>query len=71
MLKPVQHDVIPAQLNSLDNPANDGVKVSAVGLDLPDVNDIVTATGICTMEKVSGDRFAVILARDQDDIVVL
>lgn len=56
---------------AVDSAANDGVKVSAPGLTLPDVDDFVTATGICTLEKVNGYRYPVLLARDQDDLVVV
>ena len=35
------------------------------------VSAFVTATGICTLEKVNGYRFPVVLARDQDDLAVV
>ena len=57
---------------AVDSSGNyEGVKVSASGLTLPDVDDFVIATGICSAEKVSGELYPVVIARDSDDLVVV
>lgn len=54
-----------------DSADNAGVKVSAVGLTLPALNNWVTATGICSVEKPGGAVYPVVLARGQGDLLIV
>ena len=56
----------------IDSGDHDGAKISASGF-IPqglEVDNFVTATRICSIEKVSNVLYPVIIARDSDDLVV-
>ena len=56
---------------AVDSADNEGAKVSAVGLNLPDLDDFVIATGVCSVEKVSDELYPIVIARDSDDLIVV
>ncbi|MEN6355673.1 MAG: hypothetical protein ABFD83_01165 [Armatimonadota bacterium] len=58
---------------AVDSGDHDGVKISASGL-IPQglaVDDFVIATGICSLEKVSNNLYAVVISRNSSDLVVV